>query len=79
MTRFLIVFQVEQLLIGTIEVEAESRDAAAARFYCGDYDEARLAAKLELEDSEDAVVEVSAAVQSCELAGPADNLTRSGG
>jgi hypothetical protein len=56
MARFLICFQVEQLLGGTIEVEAASREAASEAFYRGDYDDARLSAKLDLQDSEDCIV-----------------------
>jgi hypothetical protein len=59
MAKFVICFQVEQLLGGMIEVEAESREAACAGFYCGDYDDARFNAKLDLEDSEDAIVAIN--------------------
>ena len=60
MPRFLISFQVEQLLSGQIAVDAVSPEAAARAFYCGDYDETRLAARLDLQDSEDAIVEIRA-------------------
>ena len=58
MPKFLICFCVEQLWSGAIEVEAESREAASSAFYGGNYDDARLAAKLDLEDSEDNVVQI---------------------
>jgi hypothetical protein len=58
--RFVIHFHVEQLLSGDIEVEAKSSEAAAVAFYSGSFDEARLTAKLDLEDSEDAIVEIRA-------------------
>jgi hypothetical protein len=58
MPRFRIYFEVETLLAGTIEVEAESGKDAADAFYRGDYDDARLGATLELADSEDGIVEI---------------------
>jgi hypothetical protein len=58
MPKFLIYFVVEQLLNGEIEVEAVSREAARDAFYRGDYDEARLATKLDLDESEDDVVAI---------------------
>lgn len=67
MAKFLICFRVEQLLSGSIEVEAESAAAAREAFDRGDYDEpslvcpvARTDAKLELEDSEDSIAEIQA-------------------
>jgi hypothetical protein len=58
MPKFLISFHVEQLLSGTIEVDAPSARAACEGFYRGDFDDARLITKLALEDSEDAIVEI---------------------
>ena len=58
MPKFLISFPVEQLLSGSIEVEAGSLEAARAAFERGDADEQRLAADLTLEDSEDSIMEI---------------------
>ena len=58
MARFLIFFQVEHLLNGSIEIEAVSREAASDAFYRGDYDDARLGVKLQLEDREDCIVAI---------------------
>jgi hypothetical protein len=58
MPKYLICFQVEQLLSGTIQVEAKSPEDARAGFYLGDYDHARLTATLDLEDSDDAILEI---------------------
>ena len=58
MAKFLICFRVEQTLAGSIEVEAESAQAAADAFNRGDYDDARTAAKLDLDDSEDSITEI---------------------
>lgn len=58
MATFLICFQVEQLYNGTIEVEAVSAEAACEGFYRGDFDDMRLTAKLDLQDTEDAIVAV---------------------
>ena len=58
MPKFLISFRVEQLLSGNIEVEAESVEAAREAFERGDVDEQRLAADLDLEDSEDSITDI---------------------
>jgi hypothetical protein len=58
MPKFLISFRVEQLLSGSIEVEAEGPEAAREAFERGDVDEQRLAAALSLEDSEDSITEI---------------------
>ena len=62
MPKFLVCFRVEQTLSGSIEVEAESAEEARKKFEnCDpgdDVDDARLEAKLEIEDSEDSVTEI---------------------
>jgi hypothetical protein len=58
MPKFLISFRVEQLLSGSIEVEAESAQAARKAFNRGDFDEQRLAADLDREDSEDSITAI---------------------
>jgi hypothetical protein len=58
MPKFLISFRVEQLLSGSIEVEAASAEAAREAFERGDVDEQRLAADLDLEDSKDSITEI---------------------
>ncbi len=58
MPKFLISFRVEQLLSGSIAVEAESAEAAREAFERGDFDEQRLTANLDLEDSEDSVTDI---------------------
>jgi hypothetical protein len=58
MPKFLISFRVEQLLSGIIAVEAESAEAAREAFERGDFDEQRLAAGLDLEDSEDSITDI---------------------
>jgi hypothetical protein len=58
MPKFLISFRVEQLLSGSIEIEAESAEAAREAFERGDFDEQRLAADLDLEDSEDSITDI---------------------
>ena len=58
MPKFLISFRVEQLLSGSIEVEAGSLEAARAAFERGDFDEQRLAANLDLTDSEDRITDI---------------------
>lgn len=74
--KFLICFRVEQTLAGSIEVEADSVDQARALFdargFCSGntpewnarvkaVDEERQDAKLDLDDSQDSIVEVQAA------------------
>ena len=62
MPKFLICFRVEQLLSGGIEIEAADAIEARAKFEkCqpGDaIDDARLEARLDLEDSEDSITEI---------------------
>lgn len=67
MPKFRVCFRVEQLLSGSIEVEAETAEAARALFEHPEpwkdraaqaVDDARTDAKLNLEDSEDSITEV---------------------
>lgn len=65
MPKYRIRFLVEQTLYGSIEIEAESAEAARAAFGEGEYDEpsercrvARGDARLDLQESEDTILEI---------------------
>lgn len=59
MPKYRICFRVESVEEGSIEVEAETPQAAAEAFIAGEYEEQRLGADLDLmDDSEDSVAEV---------------------
>jgi hypothetical protein len=59
--RFEIYFQVEQLMNGVIEVDADSFEAATTAFYQGDYDEACSSARLDTVDREGSIITIRAA------------------